>query len=345
MNNNYLTGGEQVNLTLNGDDISDGWNQLGELTTTNPESPVYTEKLKDSESYLTIEHIKVARGIDRFVKANLESSVLRGFEIKNNSYCLNGNSKQMFGVLTLNNPEMISPNLGSGHGLDFCIGYRNSLDKSLPMDITTGSQVMVCSNLMMTGDVRMIRKHTRGAGDLNKNGNDWEREFFMDMDDILKESIFAGMKQHFINNKTRDEWSNIFFDDNEDILKIVGAFTLGNGLGVQDKFKKTHLMNSPQISCLRKELGSPSHSEFGKQDINGDQKLSVWSLYNCFTEALKRTRPNLVMRQYGNLHKWFENDLVGNLIESHIPVIRTDRNETEIFDYENMVNDLNSVAK
>ena len=347
MKNNYLTGGEQVHLTLNGVDNPEGWGEIDNTISTNGDifpDLKENEKLSNSKSYLKIEHPKVARGIDRFVKANLNSSVLKGFEIKNNSYCLNGNSKQMFGVLTLNNPNMVAPNIGAGHGLDFCIGYRNSLDKSLPMDITTGSQVMVCSNLMMTGDVRMIRKHTRGADDLTRDGNNWEREFFMDMDNILKESIFAGMKQHFINNQTRDFWSNIWFDNNEDILKIVGAFTLGNGLGVQDKFKKTHLMNSPQISALRKELGSPSHSEFGRQDVDGDQKFSVWSLYNCFTESLKRTRPNLVMRQFSNLHSWFEDTLVKDLIETTIPVIKTGREEDFIFDIETIENDLKSVV-
>jgi hypothetical protein len=341
-NNTYLTGGTQTVLTADGVDNPDGWNFLrNDLSSKNKETfpDLEREKLSDSDSYLLIEHSKAVGSIDTFVKSNLNSNVLKGFKIRNNSFCTNGNNKQLFGVMTLNNPEVDSTRLGAGHGLDYCIGYRNSLDKSLPMDLVFGSSVFVCSNLMFTGENKAVhkRKHTRGA-DFSRV--EWERNFFLDMDDIMVGAIYEGLKTHHKNLATRDIWSNLYLKNNGAVEEIVGSFAMGTN-GVEKYFKKSHLINSQQLTSLRKELGSPTHSEFGKNSVEGDNLLSLWSLYNCFTESLKRSRPNLIVRQFGNTHKFFT-DFVDEKIQGDY-FIKTERNEGDLFEWSEMENDLKSV--
>ena len=60
------------------------------------------------------------------------------------------------------------------------IGFRNSYNKSISAGFCAGSRVIVCSNLMFTGDIVRIRRHTRNI--------------LTDIDVIIKEIISYGEK-------------------------------------------------------------------------------------------------------------------------------------------------------
>ena len=55
------------------------------------------------------------------------------------------------------------------------------------------------------------------------------------------------------------------------------------------------IINTPQISIMRKEWKNPSH-----QDFDDD---SLWSLYNAGTEALKTCSPTRMMSSHIKLHR------------------------------------------
>lgn len=47
-------------------------------------------------------------------------------------------------------------------GVDWQIGFRNSVEKKFAVGITAGTFTIVCSNLMFSGDYVEFRKHTKG---------------------------------------------------------------------------------------------------------------------------------------------------------------------------------------
>ena len=76
-----------------------------------------------------------------------------GLKIKDESYALAREGRQMFGVLTCTNGRE-----ENGHAL--AVGLRNSYDRSLAVGLVAGTRVFCCDNLAFTGEVSMARKHT-----------------------------------------------------------------------------------------------------------------------------------------------------------------------------------------
>ena len=50
-------------------------------------------------------------------------------------------------------------------GMSLAMGFRNSIDKSMPLGICAGVTVFVCDNLALSGDFIKFRKHTSGLTD------------------------------------------------------------------------------------------------------------------------------------------------------------------------------------
>lgn len=75
-----------------------------------------------------------------------------GLTVEDERYALAREGKQCFGVLTCRN----------GHVADWglAIGVRSSYDRSLAVDLISGSRVFVCDNLAFHGESQVRRKHT-----------------------------------------------------------------------------------------------------------------------------------------------------------------------------------------
>jgi hypothetical protein len=76
-----------------------------------------------------------------------------GLTIRDESFALAREGKQMFGVLTCTNGH---------HGEEYAlaVGLRNSYDCSLAVGLVAGTRVFCCDNLAFTGEVSMARRHT-----------------------------------------------------------------------------------------------------------------------------------------------------------------------------------------
>jgi predicted SpoU family rRNA methylase len=61
----------------------------------------------------------------------------------------------MFAVLTYSN--------GVEEDMGLSIGIRNSYDKSMSIGVALGARVFVCDNLAISGEIRIVRKHTAGV--------------------------------------------------------------------------------------------------------------------------------------------------------------------------------------
>lgn len=76
-----------------------------------------------------------------------------GLAIKNKEYTLAANGNKLFG----------SWDIDSGKSdRNWAFGFRNSIDKSMALGMTAGTNILVCSNMCFSGEYIQFRKHTGG---------------------------------------------------------------------------------------------------------------------------------------------------------------------------------------
>lgn len=103
-----------------------------------------------TQTWHPIGHKRLIEALDSSVKS---ASML----VLNREYSLSATGTKMFGVWQLT---------GSRSGQqDWAIGIRNSIDKSMTVGLVAGIHVFVCDNLVFSGDIVMLRKHTSGLTD------------------------------------------------------------------------------------------------------------------------------------------------------------------------------------
>ena len=151
------------------------------------------------------------------------------------------------------------------------IGFCNSYDRSLVVKMASGANVFVCSNLCFSGDsMRVLRKHTL---------NVW-RDVQATINTALGES-------HYYHKRLELEvscWKEQAVEQDE------GYETIGRAMG--------HGILMPQQATVAlKDWKNARHEAF--------EPRSAWSLYNCFTEGLKKGRAGLALGRHTVAHDWF----------------------------------------
>ena len=188
----------------------------------------------------------------------MASDLLPEFELVNTQFGLARDGAQMFGVHTLKN----------GHSsMGLSIGFRNSYNKSLSVGIAVGGQVFVCDNLMLTGEVTVLKKHTLNV-----------------MSSIEALALSAIYKSRSAFNQIQEDaetMKDIPLSD-EDAYRTIGLL-YGNGI-----------ITPRQIPVVKNEWLKPSHDDF--------EGRNVWSFYNACTESLKSSPPQSIMERHLALH-------------------------------------------
>lgn len=174
---------------------------------------------------------------------------------------VNHKGQQMFGSMTFHDGTQLS-----GSGMNRSIGFRNSYDKTLPIGVCGGSSVYVCSNLMFTGDIIKMRKHTQNV----------EEDL-----DILIQKLFSEVDRRYYDSvAAKGVMEEIEFSD----------IDAGNYFG--QLFTNQNVLNSSQMNKAVKEwFESPVFPE-----------RTAWSAYNACTEALKTAHPTDALEKYTKLH-------------------------------------------
>lgn len=195
---------------------------------------------KETDSYKPIDHYELANRILTVSQDMLSDYVLIG-----ESYGVARKGNQLFAVLNFK---------GESSEMAMSVAFRNSYDKSLSFGMAFGSTVFVCDNLSLTGDIVVMKKHSKGILDT--------------LDDTIIANIF----------RARQAYHKILYDS--DKLKRVPmndqqAFSIMGMLFGMD------LVSPRQLPKLKAEWLSPSHAEF--------QPRNAWSFLNGFTEANKST--------------------------------------------------------
>lgn len=207
--------------------------------------PQKTETYTPVSNQILIETIK-----EKLYKNNMELVTER--------YTTNKTKSQLFGVMEVkqgNNEQLLN------------FGFRNSYDKSLAVGMVAGSTVIVCSNLMFKGNIKVMRKHTNGVfNDLQNLVNDVVDIGYEELESIIKDSTH--LKNIEINRK--------------EMAQIAG-----------DMFINHNIVNSTQINILKREI----------EQSQKFKNLTMWDFYNHCTEALKASAPAEVVQNHINLHK------------------------------------------
>ena len=187
---------------------------------------------------------------------------------------VNHRGQQMFGSMTFHDGSQLS-----GSGMNRSIGFRNSYDKTLPIGVCGGASVYVCSNLMFTGDIIKMRKHTQNV----------EEDL-----DILIQKLFDDVDRRYYDSvAAKGVMEEIEFSD-RDTANYLGQLFVNEGV-----------LNGAQLNKATKEwFESPVFKE-----------RTAWSAYNACTEALKAAHPMNALEKYTKLHTFTKEFILDPYVE------------------------------
>lgn len=150
----------------------------------------------------------------------------------------------------------------------FVLGLRNSHDKRFPAALVAGAGVFVCDNLSFSGEVKATRKHTVNI--------------VRDLPGKIQLAV-GKLNGLWTAQETRfDTYRERVLDDSRDVHDLLVRAVRAGACPV------TYL---PHILA---EWENPSHEEF--------RNRSVWSLFNAFTEAYKKTNVAELPNRSAKLH-------------------------------------------
>ncbi|MAE83573.1 MAG: hypothetical protein CMB80_12595 [Flammeovirgaceae bacterium] len=199
---------------------------------------------------------------------NLAEGVLtpQGFTLSNNVFGLARKGQRLFGMVTFQN--------GSDEQ-ELAIAYRQGYDKTLPYAIACGTSVMICSNLDLSGEIVVAKKHT-------KNG--WDAIRYATMMALAQApQVFERMCA-----------------EAEDMKSV--TINVDRGFEMLGLLRGHGVLKPVQLSKAFEEWVDPSYKH---------PKNSLWGLYNSCTEALKlESDPTQAMARRLALHTMFTKQFV-----------------------------------
>lgn len=154
---------------------------------------------------------------------------------------------------------------GQGYGLS--IGLRNSHDKRFPAGMVVGSRVFVCDNLAFSAEIQIARKHTRF---INR-----------DLDKLIYNAMgrLGAYRQHQQNRiESYRETNMTDMRVNDFLVRSVDA----------------KVIPVSRITSVLEEWRRPRHQEF--------EPRNAWSLFNGYTEVMKRYNTADVAQRTIRLH-------------------------------------------
>jgi len=151
------------------------------------------------------------------------------------------------------------------------IGMRQSYNKSLALGVAVGQQVFVCDNLMFSGSAfQVVRKNTL---------NVWA-----DFQRLVAGQMTSALGHY--QNMERDTRLMKALPCHEQRGYAILGVALGEGL-----------LTPTQATVAYGDWQQPRHEEFAER--------TMWSLYNCVTEGLKKGSPARTLDRHAAAHDWF----------------------------------------
>lgn len=187
---------------------------------------------------------------DFFVKQVLTGLGENGLTVVSEQHALDKEGQRYFGLLQVATGKEIE-----GKEYSLVLGLRNSHDKKFPAALAAGAGVFVCSNLSFSGEVTAARKHT---GQIMRD---------------LPGKVTLALGR-----------LNALWTSQETRFNAYHETVLDNSAAVNDLLVRAWRADAMPITYLPSvfnEWANPSHEEF--------RNRNVWSMFNAFTEVLKRT--------------------------------------------------------
>lgn len=160
--------------------------------------------------------------------------------------------------------------LQNGHRADdfqLAVGIRNSHDKKFAAGLAVGTRVFVCDNLAFSSEIVIARRHTRFIMD--------------DLDRMVAEAAGKIGAAHISQAARIEAYKETALDDarvHDLLIRSVDA----------------DVIPTSYIPRVLDEWRDPEHDEF--------RPRTAWSLFNGFTEVMKRVNPLLLPRKTTRLH-------------------------------------------
>ena len=213
---------------------------------------------KETSSYKPVTHHELA---DKLKTMTLD--LMPEYAHAQSQYGVTREGQKLFGLHTFQNGDQ---------ELGFSVGFRNSYDRSLSVAVALGAQVFVCDNLMLTGDLTVLRKHTSNV--------------MTDIDGLALSAIYRSRSAFNQIKADAETMKGIPMSDDE-AYRMLGL-VYGRGI-----------ITPRQIPVVKSEWETPSHDAF--EDRN------LWSFYNAVTESLKSSPPQSIMERHLAIHKQLMN--------------------------------------
>lgn len=156
-----------------------------------------------------------------------------------------------------------------------CLGLRGSTDKSIKNGFAAGASVFVCDNLCFSGDsYTYTRKHTGEA-----------------YEDFRK-MLYMGIADSSVSFNRMDA----------DLKKLQGVgCETDRGYELIGRAMGNNVLAPQEANEAIRQWKTPKHEEF--EDRN------LYSLYNAYTEAAKKTRsPSRTFEKYSGIHGFFQSE-------------------------------------
>ena len=221
----------------------------------------------ETESYTPVSHYHLA---DKLL--TISRDILTDYTLVGEKYALARQGQQMFAFLQFKNTET---------DMGLALGFRNSYDRSMSVGLAVGASVFVCDNLALTGDIAIMRKHTK---------NVWTA-----LEDLAISTVYKSQKNYQKLVADAERMRAVGLDDQQ-------AFAL------MGKLFGNEIISPRQITVIRDEWLKPTHQEFAPRN--------AWSFYNAVTESLKTCPPVTIMEKHLQLHRSFENILEDEYVQS-----------------------------
>lgn len=215
---------------------------------------------QQTESYTPIPHsLMIEKTTDEIKK--------RGLVIKTKSFKIHGEGQGVIGYYGIESKE--------DDKLGMMIGFRNSYDKSMAAGYVTGAQVWICKNGIISGDVKIIRKHT------GKADEEVASKLMTCLDSL--ESVFRKIKEDADKLKSLS------------VSKKVMSELLGR------MFIESEMITSTQLNVIKKEIAKPTF-------IYSEKGETWWDFYNFVTFSLKSSAPISAFSDHSRVHSFVMNE-------------------------------------
>ena len=206
-----------------------------------------------SDIYQPVNHIDLVNAIKLGCKE-------RELEVIAQQWGLTDDKLALFGEVKLKGKAL--PKMKE---MECCLGVRHANNRKMSIRFAVGTNVFVCDNMAISGDFVLSRRHTSGLE--------------------LENQVLEGLDAYILQSKELPRMKTDLEKVKVDAEKEFKILTLASqGDEEEEESVNPKLIRKTHLWEVHNEWIHPRHKDF--QPRNG------WSLYNCYTEVMKRYAPN-----------------------------------------------------